>query len=61
MDSPNTDPYVLRPTLTPDGRPWVQRCYVCRKGVNLLHGSPDQRVRAGELVRHKRCRPGALR
>lgn len=53
-----TDPYVLKPVLTADGRPWTQRCYVCTKTVNFLKG--DLRVHVGPLVRHKKCHPPAL-
>jgi hypothetical protein len=55
------DPYMLKPVLTIDGRPWVQRCFICAQGVNLLKTPPAQRVRVGELVRHARCEPEALR
>jgi hypothetical protein len=51
------DPYVLRPTMTADGRRWVQRCFVCSRPVNFLKTSPVERVQVGELVRHKKCRP----
>lgn len=56
-----TDPYMLRPTLTADGRPWTQRCFVCGKTVDLLKSFPHQRIRVDGLVRHARCRPEAAR
>lgn len=52
------DPYMLKATLTADGRPWVQRCYVCGKSINYLkmrHGVEFWKV--GELVRHRKCNP----
>lgn len=52
-----TDPYTLRPTLTSDGRPWVQRCFLCGRGVDFLRLTHWQWVRVGELVRHARCMP----
>lgn len=51
-----TDPYMLKPTLTSNGKEWVQRCFVCAKPVNFLKTTPDQRVRVGNMVRHKKCR-----
>ena len=56
-----TDPYMLRATRTADGRPWVQRCFICAKAVDYLKTSPVERVRVGELVRHKDCRPEPAR
>ena len=50
-----TDPFMLKPSLTADGKPWVQRCYVCTKAVNFLKG--DLYVRVEPLVRHKKCTP----
>lgn len=47
---------MLKPVLTADGRPWVQRCFICAKSVNFLKTTPDQRVKVGDLVRHKKCR-----
>ncbi len=55
------DPYMLAPTLTADGRPWVQRCFICSKPVDYLKTSSVERVRVGALVRHKGCRPMAAR
>lgn len=49
------DPFMLKPTMTSDGRKWVQRCYICGKSVNFIHG--DLYVRVDILVRHKRCMP----
>jgi hypothetical protein len=51
-----TDPYMLKPCLTSDGRKWTQRCFVCAKVVDYLKTMQDQRVQVGELVRHVRCR-----
>jgi hypothetical protein len=56
-----TDPYMLKPMLTADGRPWVQRCFICGKGVNYLKTSTVERVRVGDLVRHKTCKPKPIR
>ena len=50
------EPEMLKPVLTADGRPWVQRCFICAKSVNFLKTTPDQRVKVGDLVRHKKCR-----
>lgn len=56
------DPMMLKPTLTADGKPWVQRCYVCGHTVNFLKESwGSQWVRVDQVVRHKNCRPEALR
>jgi hypothetical protein len=57
MIQPITDPFILKPRLTWDGKPWVQRCFVCTKEVNYQKTSPVERVRVGDLVRHKKCRP----
>jgi hypothetical protein len=56
-----TDPYMLKPTLTADGRPWVQRCFLCAKGVNFQKLMPWQWVRVGGLVRHAKCLPEPAR
>lgn len=56
-----TDPYMLKPTLTADGRPWVQRCFVCGKLVDYLKTTGVERVRVGGLVRHKACKPEPAR
>lgn len=50
------DPFILKPTLTADGRKWVQRCFICAKQVDFLKTMPAQRVAVGELVRHAKCR-----
>jgi hypothetical protein len=56
-----TDPYVLKPCLTADGKPWTQRCYICKKPVNFLKMSwGSQWIRDGEVVRHKKCYPPPL-
>jgi hypothetical protein len=53
-----TDPKMLVPVLTAEGKPWVQRCYLCGKTVNFLKMSwGSEWLRVGELVRHKKCRP----
>ena len=52
-----TDPYMLKPARTADGRPRVQRCFICAKPVDYLKTSPVERVRVGELIRHKKCKP----
>lgn len=52
-----TDPYMFKPTLTADGRPWIQRCFMCGKGVDFTRTQPIERVRVGDLVRHKKCDP----
>lgn len=51
-----TDPYMLKPCLTSDGRPWIQRCFICKKSVDFLKTLPTQRVRVGHLVRHAKCK-----
>lgn len=56
-----TDPYVLNPTLTVDGKKWVQRCFICGKTVNFLKTFPHERVLVGGLVRHKKCLPPPIR
>lgn len=50
--------YQSKPVLTSDGKPWVQRCYVCDKPINLLKTAPHMVVKVGELRRHKKCWPG---
>lgn len=55
-----TDPYMLKPTLTADGKPWVQRCFICAKLVDFLKTSSVERVTVGEMVRHKKCRPAPI-
>jgi hypothetical protein len=54
--NPITDPYMLKPCLTSEGKPWTQRCFVCARPVDFLKTTPDQRVRVGELVRHAKCK-----
>lgn len=52
------DPFVQKPTLTADGKPWVQRCFVCLKPVNFLKDTPwVEYVKVDPYVRHKRCYP----
>jgi hypothetical protein len=55
------DPMMLKPTLTADGKPWVQRCFICGRTVNFIKEMPSTRVRIGELVRHAKCDPEPLR
>jgi hypothetical protein len=55
------DPYMLCPSKTADGKPWVQRCYCCAKPVNFLKDGPNSWVRVDPLVRHKRCTPPPYR
>lgn len=55
-----TDPYMLKPTLTSEGRPWVQRCFICGKLVDFLKTQPTARVKVGDVVRHAKCRPEAI-
>jgi len=54
---PVTDPYMLKPTLTSEGKRWTQRCFICARPVDYLHSNTWQRVRVGELVRHADCLP----
>lgn len=54
----NLNEYQRNPTLTADGRAWIQRCYVCDKSINFLKDPACKRVKVGELVRHKKCWPG---
>jgi len=52
------DPYVIKPSLTADGKPWVQRCMVCLKPVNFIKmKSWVEYVHVGNFVRHKKCYP----
>lgn len=56
-----TDNTLTKPVLTSDGRPWVQKCYVCLRLVDFLKMSwGSQWLRAGEYVRHKKCKPVPL-
>lgn len=55
------DPVLKDVIRTADGRPWVQRCYVCNKQVNFIKLRPHQWVNVGEFVRHTRCYPPPLR
>ncbi len=57
----NGDAYLTTPVRTADGRKWVQRCFVCEKVVNFIQTFEHERVQVGELVRHKKCRPDALK
>lgn len=52
------NPHQLKPVLTSDGRPWVQRCFICDKSIDFLKNIPSFWVRVGELVRHRKCYPG---
>jgi hypothetical protein len=52
------NPYQLHPVLTAEGKPWVQRCYVCDKSIDFIRMPSVSWVRVGEMVRHKRCYPG---
>lgn len=54
----NFNEYQLKPVLTSDGRPWVQRCYVCDRSINFLKLPAYLRIKVGELVRHRKCFPG---
>ena len=52
------DPFVQKPSLTADGHPWVQRCFICLKSVDFLKDIPWVRyVKVGQYVRHKKCYP----
>jgi hypothetical protein len=52
------DPYVQKPTLTSDGKPWTQRCYICLKPVDFLKMLPwVEYVKVGQYARHKKCYP----
>lgn len=57
-DSNLNDPYVQKATLTSDGKPWTQRCYVCLKAINFLKDASISFVRVPPYVRHKKCYPG---
>lgn len=50
--------HQLQPVLTSDGRPWVQRCYVCDKSIDMIKLPRVKWVRVDKLVRHKKCYPG---
>jgi hypothetical protein len=54
-----TDARMLHPVKTADGRRWVQRCFVCSDPVNFINRDPH--VMVGELVRHRKCYPEAVR
>jgi hypothetical protein len=56
------DPFVQKPTLTADGRPWVQRCYVCLKSVDFIRMKAGaEYLHVGQYVRHKRCYPPTIK
>lgn len=56
-----TDNATTKPVLTADGKPWVQKCYVCGKLVDFLKMSwGSEWLRAGDYVRHKKCKPAPL-
>lgn len=52
------DPAMLKPVLTSEGKPWVQRCYVCSKSINLIK---SHYMKIGTLVRHTKCRPEPIK
>jgi hypothetical protein len=52
------DPFVIKPVLTVDGKPWTQRCYVCLKPVNFIKDpSANTWLRVPPYVRHRKCYP----
>jgi len=52
------DPYVMNPTKTVEGKPWIQRCFVCLKPVDFLKMLPwVEYVKVAQYVRHKKCYP----
>lgn len=56
------DDHMKTPVLTAEGKPWTQRCYVCRHMINFLKESNgSQWLKIGKFVRHKKCRPAAIR
>jgi hypothetical protein len=57
-----TDPLMCQSVKTSDGRPWVQRCFICSKPVDFLKMKAGAEwVRVGPYVRHKKCRQMPLR
>lgn len=54
----NYNPYQLHPVKTADGRPWVQRCFICDKSIDFLKNQPTFWIRVGEMVRHRKCYSG---
>jgi hypothetical protein len=58
MEDNLKDPFVQKPTLTADGKPWVQRCFICLNSVNFLKDTPwVDYVKVAQYVRHKKCYP----
>jgi hypothetical protein len=54
--------YQKRPTLDSEGSAWVQRCYVCDKGINFQKDPSGWKwLRVDELVRHRHCYPEPIR
>jgi hypothetical protein len=54
--------YQLKPTLTAEGKPWVQQCYIgCGVAINFLKDASTSWIRVGHLVRHKKCLPPPIR
>ena len=62
--------YQLKPVMTSEGKPWVQRCFVCDKQVNFLKLSSEAYIRLHDvkrsdgvydLVRHRKCYLGMPR
>ena len=62
MNNNLNDPFVKKPTLTSEGLPWTQRCFICLKPVNFLKDSRAFGwIRVGEFVRHRKCYPEPMR
>ena len=54
--------YQEKPIYDSNGRPWVQQCYICAKGVDFRKDPFGRKwVRNAHLVRHKRCNPGVTK
>lgn len=51
--------YQLNAVMDSEGKPWVQRCFVCDKVVNYMRDAIGSWVKVGNLVRHRDCFPGA--
>lgn len=55
-----TDPAVLKPGLTADGKVWYQKCFICLHQIDFIKRNTPW-VNVGGLVRHKKCQPAPLR
>lgn len=51
--------FQLSPVMDANGKPWIQRCYVCDRAIDFKKDPHQIKwLRVDKIIRHRKCFPG---